>query len=162
MPASAPPSGPKVKELLRRLGQRIREHRKELKVSTVGTAEAAGVSRMTLNRIESGEPSVTMGAYLNVIASLGLELHLSDAQLTGEASFDSPGLNLGSKILISEYPQLKKLAWQIKKTKELSPQEALNIYERNWRHIDVERMSSKERKFIERLLKLFDKERLLV
>jgi transcriptional regulator with XRE-family HTH domain len=36
---------------------------KALKVSATTAAEAAGMSRMTLHRIERGEPSVTMGAY---------------------------------------------------------------------------------------------------
>lgn len=36
------------------------------------------MSRPTLYRIEHGEPSVTMGAYLAAIAAVGLELHLTD------------------------------------------------------------------------------------
>jgi hypothetical protein len=47
---------------LRQLGQEIRERRKQLKLSAVATSEAAFISRMTLNRIEKGEPSVTLGA----------------------------------------------------------------------------------------------------
>ena len=43
-----------LKELLGRLGQRIRTRRKLLKISAVAASEAAGISRMTLNRIESG------------------------------------------------------------------------------------------------------------
>ena len=36
-----------------------------------------------------------------------------------------------------DYPQPKQLAWQEHGTDELTPTEALSIYERNWRHIDV-------------------------
>lgn len=78
MPAQAPPSGPKVEKALRLLGERIRERRKMLKVSAIATAEAAGVSRMTLYRVERGGASVTIGAYLNVVSVLGLELELAD------------------------------------------------------------------------------------
>jgi transcriptional regulator with XRE-family HTH domain len=35
-------------------------------------AERAGMTRVTLARIERGEPSVTLGAYANVLQSLGL------------------------------------------------------------------------------------------
>jgi transcriptional regulator with XRE-family HTH domain len=63
---------------LAELGERIREHRKRLKVSAVATAEAAGMSRVTLHRIERGEASVTIGAYMNAVAALGLDLRVVD------------------------------------------------------------------------------------
>jgi len=39
----------------------LAEKRKALRVSATVAAEAAGMSRVTLHRIEKGEPSVTMG-----------------------------------------------------------------------------------------------------
>jgi transcriptional regulator with XRE-family HTH domain len=158
MPAKAPPSGPKIKKALSQLGQQIRVHRKSLKVSAIATAEAAGVSRMTLNRIERGEPSVTMGAYLNVVSALGLNLSLGGI----EEPYRDAELSLDTKIRVTDFPQLKKLAWQLKKTEELSPKETLNIYERSWRHINLKEMEKKEQELIQKLLTLFGKERLLV
>jgi transcriptional regulator with XRE-family HTH domain len=74
MPSSAPIlSGPAAK-LLKALGEQVRAHRKALGVSATVTAEAAGLSRVTLHRIEKGEPAVTMGAYLNAMSALGLAL----------------------------------------------------------------------------------------
>ena len=72
MPASSPPIDDAVRTTLTALGSRIRARRMELRLSMNATAEAAGVSRVTLHRIERGGPSVTMGAYLNVISALGL------------------------------------------------------------------------------------------
>lgn len=158
MPAKAPPSGQKTINALQKLGRQIRAHRKAYKVSTVGAAEAAGISRTTLSRIEKGEPSVTMGAYLNVILSLGLELKIVDAI----SATKKQTLSKDSKIKISDYPQLKKLAWQLKDTKTLSPKETLNLYERNWKHINLKELTEDEREFITQLLTLFGKERLLV
>lgn len=40
------------------------------------------MSRVSVHRIEQGEPSVTMGAYLNVLAALGMNFWATDA---GEA-----------------------------------------------------------------------------
>ncbi len=40
------------------------------------------MSRVSVHRIEQGEPSVTMGAYLNVLAALGMNYWATD---TGEA-----------------------------------------------------------------------------
>jgi transcriptional regulator with XRE-family HTH domain len=127
----------------------------------VATAEAAGISRMTLNRIEKGEASVTLGAYLNVISVLGLSLEVIDqgtkAKLTSEIKTKLP-----KKIRLADYPQLKILAWQLGGAKELSPKEALALYERNWRHIDLKQMDKKERDFIQVLIAEIGKGRLLV
>lgn len=45
--------------------------RKALRITATSTAEAAGLSRVTLHRIERGEPAVTMGADLNRMAAPG-------------------------------------------------------------------------------------------
>jgi len=161
MPAQAPPSGPQLKKTLRHIGEQIRARRKGLKVTTIGAAEAAGISRMTLNRIERGETSVTMGAYLNVMSVLGIELTLTDPQQKKSGS-SLPKLNLKKKIKLTDYPELKKLAWQLKSTKELTAKEALSLYERNWRHVDIDNMKEKERDLIQSLLHYFGKERLFV
>ncbi|MCB0363728.1 MAG: helix-turn-helix domain-containing protein, partial [Bdellovibrionales bacterium] len=99
MPAKAPPPGPQTEKTLRQLGRQIRAHRKGLKVSTISLAEAAGISRMTLNRIEKGESSVTIGAYMNVILALGLKLSLDGST----ESPSRPGLHLDSKIALAKY-----------------------------------------------------------
>ena len=159
MPAPSPPIGPALQQALRGLGQRLRTHRKRLGVSAAATAEAAGMSRVTLHRIERGEASVAMGAYLSVISALGLKLELSDrrSRRSRQAGPKPP-----SKIRLADYPQLKRLAWQLKDTKEISPKEALDIYERNWRHIDLETMDSREQELVQALLDAFGRERLLV
>ena len=74
MPASAPPLADTVAARLVAIGARIRARRKTLGVNGTTTAEAAGMSRVTLYRIERGEPSVTMGAYIGALDALGLEL----------------------------------------------------------------------------------------
>lgn len=60
------------------VGRRIRAHRKQLGVSATSAAQAAGMSRVTWYRLEKGEPSVTMGAYLSALSVLGLELAVLD------------------------------------------------------------------------------------
>ena len=64
MPARSPLVAAPAATKLAALGERIRARRKALQVSAVDAAEAAGMSRVTLQRIERGEPSVTMGAYI--------------------------------------------------------------------------------------------------
>jgi transcriptional regulator with XRE-family HTH domain len=78
MPAAAPPLADAVAAKLAAIGRLIRAHRKRLGVNGTTTAEAAGMSRVTLYRIERGEPSVTMGAYIGALDALGLELDVVD------------------------------------------------------------------------------------
>ncbi len=68
---------PKLIVLLKSLGENIRLARLRRNLSSSMLAERAGMSRMTLNSIEKGEPTVSLGAYGNVLFSLGLEEDLS-------------------------------------------------------------------------------------
>jgi transcriptional regulator with XRE-family HTH domain len=127
-----------------------------LKVSAIAAAESAGLSRVTLHRIERGEASVTMGAYFSVAAVLGLEFALVDPSVPRAA------LALPDRIRIADYPALRRLAWQMSEDTELTPQAALNLYERNWRHVDRDSLSASERSFVRQLADAFGGGRLLV
>ncbi|MCM2277899.1 MAG: helix-turn-helix domain-containing protein [Oligoflexia bacterium] len=161
MPAAAPHIGTVIENRLRELGERLRARRKQLGISAVATAEAAGMSRVTLHRIERGEPSVTGGAYVSVIFALGLELELVDPR-GRKRKRGARAAAVPPEIRLADYPQLRRLAWQLKKTTVISPEEALKIYERNWRHVELKKMDSREREFLEALLAAFGRERLLV
>jgi hypothetical protein len=54
-------------------------------------AERAGVSRMTLNKLEGGAPGVSMGSYATVLFVLGMTERLDDL---ADARHDSVGLAL--------------------------------------------------------------------
>lgn len=131
---------------LNRLGEQIRARRKTLGVNATSTAESAGISRVTLHRIEKGEPSVTMGAYLNVLAALGLPLPQAGTLNTADIEDTIP-----TRIKIDDYPELRALAWQIHGTDTLTPIEARDIYERNWRHLAISKLEDHERHLINAL-----------
>lgn len=128
---------------LHRLGEQIRARRKALGVNATNTAESAGISRVTLHRIEKGEPSVAMGAYLNVLSALGLGLPDAD-----KPSATQNGGSIPTRIRLDDFPQLRKLAWQVHGTDSLTPIEARDIYERNWRHLDLAKLDDTERQLI--------------
>lgn len=156
MPAKSPPVPSLVAEQLAVLGARIRQQRKTLRVSATTLAEAAGMSRVSVHRIEQGEPSVTMGAYLNVLAALGMTFSASDAGAAAQpdTAEDRAGW-LPLRIRLADYPQLKQLAWQVQGTDELTPREALGIYQRNWRYVDEGVLSPDERGLIDALRQVF-------
>jgi transcriptional regulator with XRE-family HTH domain len=161
MPASAPVIDTQLAARLAAIGEQLRAHRKQLKLTAVTAAEAAGMSRVTWHRIERGEPSVTMGAYMAASAALGLDLQVIDPQrAAADASNAEPDWPNG--IRIGDYPQLKRLAWQQPGTAVVTPQEALSLYERNWRHADPLRLEPKERALIQALLAAHGRGRMLV
>jgi transcriptional regulator with XRE-family HTH domain len=167
MPTPAPATTTPTQSRLSALGQHLRSERKRQRVSASTAAEAAGLSRVTLHRIEAGNPSVTMGAYLNVMDALGLSLDIAPRQVQ-----DAPAAKPGdtAPIRLADYPQLQRLAWQRVATSDthktaaqsLTPQEALNLYERNWRHVDSTELQAHERALLDRLVQTVGGGRLLV
>jgi transcriptional regulator with XRE-family HTH domain len=57
---------PKHKDILKQLGENIKLARKRRKLTTTQVSERADIVRSTLYLIETGSPSVTIGAYFNV------------------------------------------------------------------------------------------------
>jgi transcriptional regulator with XRE-family HTH domain len=64
---------PKHKDILKQLGENIKLARKRRKFTTTQVSERADIVRSTLYLIETGSPSVTLGAYFNVLRVLGLQ-----------------------------------------------------------------------------------------
>lgn len=176
MPAKAPEPGPAVAAMLAGIGTRIRDRRKALGVSVVDVAEVAGMSRVTLHRIERGEASVTIGAYLNVITALRLQVDLApwDPGETSRAALvqSTPAIATGqaagqddavpARIRLDDYPGLQSLAWSLPGAKEVTPEEALSLYERNWRHLDVDQLGAPERELLAALTRTVGHGHLLV
>ena len=160
MPAVAPATGTIVAAALAVLGERLRAERKRLGVSAVTAAEAAGMSRVTLHRVERGEPSVTMGAYANAAAALGLALTLAGPPPAVPGR--SEKASAPPRIRLADYAQLERLAWQYQGATEIAPAEALNLYERNWRHIEQAALAPHERALIHSLVASLGGSRLLV
>ena len=133
------------------IGQLIMQHRKSFKITANAAAETAGISRVTLHRIEKGESTVSMGAYLNVMSALDLNLHLSAKTDIGNTANAGSVGKLPVRLSLAEYPQLKELAWHVQGVDELSLVEAHSIYERNKRFLDTENLSDTEQALIELL-----------
>src|SRR5262249_48838841 len=119
MPAQAPALSENQLGALHALGERLRQRRQELRLTASAAAESAGMSRWRWGRIEAGEPSVTIGAYVNAAAVLGLVLDLWAPQRAAEVR-TPPG-----QIQLNRYPQLRRLAWQQPGVTSMSAEDAL-------------------------------------
>ena len=71
MPTPHHPSSA-VQRALRALGADLRDARKRRELPMQIVAERAFTSRSTLQRVESGDPSVSIGIYAAVMQALGL------------------------------------------------------------------------------------------
>ena len=80
-----------ARRALAKLGADIAVARKKRRISTVSMAERAFVSRSTYSKIEKGDPTVSIGAYVTVLAILGLVDSVGDLADRGS---DSLGLDL--------------------------------------------------------------------
>ncbi|MDR1948698.1 MAG: helix-turn-helix domain-containing protein [Spirochaetaceae bacterium] len=67
---------PGQQKILHALGENIKFARLRRDFSAELTAERAGISRVTLSKVESGDPGAAMGAYLKTLFVLGLERDL--------------------------------------------------------------------------------------
>lgn len=80
-----------VKRALRKLGEDIRDARRRRRIPVAIMAERASISRTTLNKVEKGEPGVSMGTYATVLFTLGLADRLA---ALADASTDIVGREL--------------------------------------------------------------------
>ena len=95
MPSKPPVTFPQERRLLAALGERLKLARLRRQLTTIAVAQRAGISRTTLYNAESGEPGVTLGTYLRILATLGL-----DGDLNGVAADDKVGRKLQDLALV--------------------------------------------------------------
>jgi DNA-binding XRE family transcriptional regulator len=67
-----------VSRALRKLGHDIRDARRRRRIPVAILAQRVSVSRMTLNKVEKGDPGVSFGTYATVLFSLGMADRLAD------------------------------------------------------------------------------------
>lgn len=91
MPKALPPLPAPVRRALRKLGADIRDARRRRRIPTAVLAERALITRLTLRRVEHGEPTVSMGIYATVLFVLGL---IDRVGALADARADTVGLAL--------------------------------------------------------------------
>jgi hypothetical protein len=77
-----------VKRALKKLGTDIRDARRRRRIPTALMAERALISRPTLNKVEKGDPGVSLGIYATVLFILGLSSQLENLV---DANIDTVG-----------------------------------------------------------------------
>jgi transcriptional regulator with XRE-family HTH domain len=73
MPRTHPPIFPATAKQLAALGERLRLARLRRRYSAQSVAVRAGITRVTLARVETGDSGTSMGAYVAVLRVLGLQ-----------------------------------------------------------------------------------------
>ena len=80
-----------VMRALRKLGHDIRDARRRRRIPVAILAQRASISRMTLSKMEKGDPGVSLGKYANVLFSLGMADRLADV---ADPRHDAAGLEV--------------------------------------------------------------------
>lgn len=80
-----------VQKALRKLGKDISDARRRRRIAMELMSERAGFSRITLSKIEKGDPGVSMGSYASALFVLGMVDHL---ERLADASHDIVGREL--------------------------------------------------------------------
>jgi DNA-binding XRE family transcriptional regulator len=80
-----------VRRALYKLGRDIRDARLRRRIATAIMAQRASISRTTLNKVEKGDPGVSLGNYAAVLFVLGLSDRLSTL---ADVRSDTVGLEL--------------------------------------------------------------------
>jgi len=120
MPAGIAPLPDVENTLLVTLGERLRLARRRRHRTAEDVAAQAGITRVTLRRVEGGEPAVMMGTYVKVMAALELaqdlvlvardDTHgrrLQDERLQTRPAAAKPP----QPIRLANYPMLREIAW---------------------------------------------------
>ena len=95
--------------------------------------------------------------------AVGLELELVDPRAPGRRQGRARGKPpYPARIRLADYPQLKRLAWQLHGVATLTPEDALGLYERNWRQVDTAALDDAERALVNALVQHVGGGRLLV
>lgn len=95
MPTPHSPSAA-VRRVLRKLGADIHDARRRRRLTMAVIAERAFTSRATLQRVEAGDPGVSIGIYAAVLLALGL---LGGLQEVADAAHDTVGQSLAAAAL---------------------------------------------------------------
>jgi len=80
-----------VTRALRKLGHDIRDARRRRRIPVAVLAQRASISRSTLNKVEKGDPNVSLGIYTTVLFVLGMVDRVADL---ADPRHDSVGLAL--------------------------------------------------------------------
>ncbi|WP_218943467.1 helix-turn-helix domain-containing protein [Exilibacterium tricleocarpae] len=88
---------PKNQEVLSRLGENIQLARKRRKYTQTLISERTGLSRLTIRKIENGDPKVSLGHYVAVLGVLGLVEDLAKVASDDELGRKLQDIKLMSK-----------------------------------------------------------------
>ncbi|HEX4134024.1 MAG TPA: hypothetical protein VHY84_05320 [Bryobacteraceae bacterium] len=80
-----------VARAVRKLGHDIRDARRRRRIPVAIMAQRASISRTTLNKMEKGDPGVSLGSYVTVLFVLGMIDRVADL---ADPKHDAVGLEL--------------------------------------------------------------------
>jgi transcriptional regulator with XRE-family HTH domain len=163
-----------VIEAISALGARIAALRKGKRMRQEDVAAAAGVARATVREIEHGSITAEIGSYFRVLEVLDalndvnlvvqLPAHPADGAARPVMRVRPPRPvalvrridRAGDKdvVHLDDYPQLAQIGWS-RAVRETTGEDALALYEANWRFVEQDKLTAREKALLERLVKKY-------
>lgn len=161
-------------EEISRLGARIAALRQSKQMRQEDVAAAAGVGRATVREIEHGSATAEIGSYfrvlkvldalddVNLVAQLAAHLAAEPARPVMRVRPPRPvalvrsiGSARGKDVVrLDDYPQLAQIGWN-RAVREITGEDALALYESNWRFVDQDKLIAREKTLLDRLVKKY-------
>lgn len=138
----------------------LRKVRIERGLSISEISAVMGVDPAQVSRFESGSTNPTMATIRRYAQAVGAVFRVETGPWTGPD--ENPPPHAERTVQVSRYPQLRAICWQLGLDAELTEQEALNRYEREWRHVDTAALTDDEHAFIDHLRQTLGGGQLLV
>lgn len=95
----------RVEQVLKKLGNDLKDARRRRRITTKLMAERIGITRVTLSKIEAGDPKVSMGSYALAIYILG-KIEILESLM--DRANDSLGLDIMEESLPKRIRKGKK------------------------------------------------------
>jgi transcriptional regulator with XRE-family HTH domain len=103
----------KVRLAMEEMGNEIHEARRSRKLTAAELSDQVQISRPTLQKVEAGDPSVTMGVYATVLYALGLTSNLPRyAEIEATQAYDREMEGRLLAFYDKQHKHLDKDVWQ--------------------------------------------------
>lgn len=161
-------------EAASRLGARITALRQSKRMRQEDVAAAAGLGRATVREIEHGSATAEIGSYfkvlkvldalddINLVAQLATRPDIVGARPVLRVRPPRPVALIrridrarGKDVVrLDDYPQLAQIGWN-RAVREITGEDALALYEANWRFVDEGKLTPREKALLDRLVKKY-------
>ncbi|WP_395339532.1 helix-turn-helix domain-containing protein [Ningiella sp. W23] len=135
-------------EALKDIGAEVKQFRKSHSLTQIILAETLEIDRRTLAKLERGDASITIGTAFHILKCLGFSVSVQSPTQCEALSEALDKEYLPMQIKLSDYPVLRRCAWQLKADDTVTPPVAFTLYQNKKSDFETRNMSRKEQSLV--------------